>query len=125
MGFRFRRTFTLLPGVRLNLSKSGLSASIGPRGLHYTIGAKGTRTTVGLPGSGISYTEFHGYRHRQAPPRRHWFLHFLLWLGVLAIAFAIVVAMLSPAKAKTFPEVQSDQVVSRAASPGPHRQGRY
>ncbi|TPV39148.1 DUF4236 domain-containing protein, partial [Pantoea eucalypti] len=28
MSLRFRKTFTLFPGVRLNISKSGISASI-------------------------------------------------------------------------------------------------
>jgi hypothetical protein len=57
MGFRFRRTFRIAPGLRLNLSKSGVSASVGRRGLWFTVGPRGTRETVGLPGTGLSYTE--------------------------------------------------------------------
>ena len=57
MGFRFRRRFTVMPGVRLNLSKSGLSTSIGTRGAWFTFGRRGARTTVGVPGTGISYTK--------------------------------------------------------------------
>jgi hypothetical protein len=57
VGFRFRRSFRLLPGVRLNVSKSGLSASLGRRGAWLTFGPKGTRATVGIPGTGLSYTE--------------------------------------------------------------------
>ena len=57
MGFRFRRSFKILPGVRLNLSKSGVSTSVGVRGAHVTFGPKGTRTTVGIPGTGMSWTE--------------------------------------------------------------------
>lgn len=56
MGFRFRRSIRLLPGVRLNLSKGTPSLSVGPRGLTANIGRRGVRTTVGLPGSGLSYT---------------------------------------------------------------------
>jgi hypothetical protein len=56
MGFRFHRTLRLLPGLRLNVSKSGVSASVGTQGAWFTFGRKGTRTTVGLPGTGISYT---------------------------------------------------------------------
>lgn len=61
MGFRFRRSFKIIRGVRLNLSGSGASVSLGPRGLHYTIGPHGTRTTVGLPGSGVSWTFYQPY----------------------------------------------------------------
>src|ERR1700693_351172 len=56
MGFRFRRSVKLFPGLRLNFGKRGISASIGVRGAHVTYGPTGTRTTVGLPGSGVSYT---------------------------------------------------------------------
>jgi Cdc6-like AAA superfamily ATPase len=61
MGFRFRRTLTIIPGIRLNLSRSGPSVSLGMRGLHYTVGAKGTRMTAGLPGSGLSWTSYQPY----------------------------------------------------------------
>jgi hypothetical protein len=56
MGFRFRRSIRILPGIRLNIGKRGVSTSIGVRGAHVTFGRTGTRTTVGLPGSGLSYT---------------------------------------------------------------------
>jgi hypothetical protein len=58
VGFRFRRSVRVLPGIRLNLSKSGASVSLGGRGLHYTVGPNGTRTTVGLPGTGLSWTQY-------------------------------------------------------------------
>jgi hypothetical protein len=44
--------FRVLPDLRLNLSKSGVSTSIGRRGAWFTVGPKGTRTTVGLSHSG-------------------------------------------------------------------------
>ncbi|WP_127067965.1 MULTISPECIES: DUF4236 domain-containing protein [unclassified Veillonella] len=61
MGFRFRRTLKIAPGIRLNFGKSGVSASIGPRGAKMTVGKDGVRTTVGLPGSGMSYTHYERY----------------------------------------------------------------
>jgi len=56
MGFRFRRIIRVLPGVRLNLSRSGVSTSVGVRGAHVTLGHGKVRETVGLPGSGMYYT---------------------------------------------------------------------
>jgi hypothetical protein len=57
MGWRFRRSLRILPGVRLNISKRGLSSvSVGRRGLTLNVGRKGTKGTIGLPGTGISYT---------------------------------------------------------------------
>lgn len=58
MGFRFRRSVKILPGVRLNLSGSGASVSLGPRGFHYTVGSKGTRVTAGIPGTGLSWSQY-------------------------------------------------------------------
>jgi len=57
MGFRFRRSVRLFPGLRLNVSRSRVSGSIGGRGAWLTIGPKGTRATLGIPGTGLSYTE--------------------------------------------------------------------
>jgi hypothetical protein len=55
MGFRFRKRIKLFPGLWLNASRSGISASIGGHGLTANISKKGVRETVGLPGTGISY----------------------------------------------------------------------
>jgi len=57
MGLRFRQTFTLFPGVRLNIGKNGFSASFGAPGATVNVGKRGIRATVGIPGSGISYTQ--------------------------------------------------------------------
>lgn len=56
MGFRFRRSIKIAPGVRLNLSKSGVSTSIGKPGATVNLSKRGTKTTIGLPGTGLSYS---------------------------------------------------------------------
>jgi hypothetical protein len=66
MGFRFRRSVRLLPGIRINLSSSGPSVSVGRRGFHYTIGPKGTRVTAGIPGAGLSWTHYSPYEARRS-----------------------------------------------------------
>lgn len=58
MGFRFRKSLNLIPGIKINLSKSGPSFSVGGPGMTYNIGPKGNRATVGLPGSGMSYSTY-------------------------------------------------------------------
>lgn len=62
MGFRFRKSVKLMPGVRLNLSKRGTSVSLGGKGFTHNIGKKGSRTTVGLPGTGLSYSSYKPYK---------------------------------------------------------------
>lgn len=57
MPLRFNRRVSLIPGLRLNLSKSGASLSLGHRGAWYTVGRRGSRATLGLPGTGLYWTE--------------------------------------------------------------------
>lgn len=56
MGFRFFKRLNVLPGVQVNLSKSGGSVSVGPQGAKLTLGTSGARVTFGIPGSGLFYT---------------------------------------------------------------------
>jgi hypothetical protein len=59
MGLRFQRRVKILPGVRLNFSRSGVGLSVGGRGAHVGITARGQRyTSVGLPGTGVSWREY-------------------------------------------------------------------
>lgn len=61
MGFRFQRSMKLLPGVRLNFSKSGIGASFGVRGARYSVSPTGRRTvSAGIPGSGLSWRQSEG-----------------------------------------------------------------
>ena len=55
MGFRFQKRLSILPGVRINLSKGGVSTSLGPRGADVNIGKNGVTTNAGIPGTGLSY----------------------------------------------------------------------
>jgi hypothetical protein len=55
MGWGFSKRIKLLPGLTLNVSKSGVSLTIGGKGLSVNIGPKHTTTTASLPGTGLSY----------------------------------------------------------------------
>ena len=61
MGFRFQRRIKIAPGVRLNISKSGVGASVGRTGLRVGMDAKRRKYfSVGLPGTGLSYRTIFG-----------------------------------------------------------------
>lgn len=56
MGFRFRKSFNLGKGLKINLSKHGIGYSVGTKRVRVTKTAKGTtRKTLTLPGTGLSY----------------------------------------------------------------------
>lgn len=57
MGFRFRKSIKIAPGVRVNVGKKGSSLSVGGKGATVNFSKKGTRTTIGIPGTGISYSK--------------------------------------------------------------------
>ncbi len=73
MGWRFRKSFKIIPGVRLNLSRSGLSASVGGAPITLNVGPRGLFGTASLPGTGISYRQKFGdatepVAHSSTPP---------------------------------------------------------
>lgn len=56
MGLRFQKRIKIFPGVYINLSKSGVSASVGGHGATVNVGHTGKRmVTLGIPGTGLSY----------------------------------------------------------------------
>lgn len=58
MGFRFRRSIKIAPGIRLNLNAKSTSVRIGPKGLGYTFSSNGPkRVSASIPGTGLSYSE--------------------------------------------------------------------
>lgn len=66
MGFRFRRSIKIAPGIRLNLNSKSTSVRIGPKGLGYTFSSNGKkRVTASIPGTGISYSEVVSPARRQ------------------------------------------------------------
>jgi Protein of unknown function (DUF4236) len=66
MPLRFYRRFRAGP-FRLNLSKRGVSYSVGRRGLWFTAGRRGLRTSVGIPGAGLGWYEQRRLRPPSAP----------------------------------------------------------
>jgi hypothetical protein len=57
MGFRFRKSFKIAPGVRVNVGKNSVGISAGVKGLRYSVNSRtGARATAGIPGSGLYYT---------------------------------------------------------------------
>lgn len=88
MTIRFWKRVNLIPGVRANFSKGGISLSLGGHGMWYTFGTRGRRATIGIPGSGLYWTE-------HIPPARpathgHRFLFIVI---ILILVFASFVRM--------------------------------
>lgn len=65
MGLRYRKRIKVAPGLHLNISKSGISTSVGKPGSTLNISKRGARATVGLPGTGLSYSQNLGRARRK------------------------------------------------------------
>ncbi len=71
MGFRFRRSIRLVSGIRVNISKKGISSvSVGKHGATLNVGKTGVHETIGIPGTGISYRTGNLAQGHQAPQQR-------------------------------------------------------
>ncbi len=58
MPLRFRRTIKVAPGVKLNLSKGGVSTTVGTKNLKFNFGKRGVKRTVSIPGTGIQEVDY-------------------------------------------------------------------
>jgi hypothetical protein len=54
-GLRFRKSWGIAPGVKLNVSKTGVSTSLGGHGATVNLGTRSRSLTLGIPGTGLSY----------------------------------------------------------------------
>ena len=95
MGFRFRKSVKIAPGVRLNFNKNSTSVSIGGKGGRYTVNSNGRKTiSASIPGTGVSYVETVGGstakgRARKAYSPRTYKVCGVLLIVLAALAFLI------------------------------------
>jgi hypothetical protein len=79
MTFRYRSSIRLARGLRINLSKSGASLSVGGRGATVNLGRRGIRGEGGIPQ--MRYRSSSGHMARGAA------------LFVLVVAIAVLAVM--------------------------------
>ncbi len=53
MAWTWRKRKSIIPGVRLNFGRKGISTTIGPRGASMTFGPNGTYFNTSIPGTGL------------------------------------------------------------------------
>lgn len=72
MGVRFNKRITIFPWLKANVSKSGVSLTVGPKGKTLSIGSSGINVNVSM-GKGVSYNK------RLITWKK---LNLLSWLGI-------------------------------------------
>lgn len=64
MGFRFRKSKKILPGVRLNFSNKSVGVSLGGKRARVSVSSSGRKTySASIPGTGISYVKTSSEKH--------------------------------------------------------------
>ena len=101
MGWRFRKSVKILPGVRLNFGKGGFtSTTLGGRWFKTNVGGRGVKHTLSVPGTGVSYQTDTGHAApavREAgsrPDGGRWLLVLLAVLLALVLLAVIGVGIL-------------------------------
>lgn len=70
MGLRFRKSISIIPGVKLNIGTKGMSVSAGIPGFRKTFHTSGRVTTsVGIPGTGLYYVDTDNTRTQNSQKR--------------------------------------------------------
>ena len=107
-GLRFQKTLKLLPGLKINLSKSGAAATVGTKGAGVNIGLDGITTNAGIPGTGLSYRQKINGRNKSA------------WIGVVALIAGLAFAAYKNAdKIGAWLAPTAPQATRAAAAPPP------
>lgn len=71
MGLRFRKSITLLPGVKLNIGKSSVGVSLGGKFGGVSLNSRtGAQARATLPGTGLSYTTRLGGKKRSSAKKK-------------------------------------------------------
>lgn len=86
-GLRLRRIVRIAPGLRINLSKSGGSVSVGGPGASVNLGKDGVRGTLGAPGTGVSYSK--RVRYGDLPRLSPLMIAFFVLVALAALAIAL------------------------------------
>jgi hypothetical protein len=87
MAIRFRKSIKIMPGVRINISKTGISTSLGPRGATVNLRRGRRKLTTGIPGTGFSQ------QHDITPQNQARRSSGTIWLIILVLLFIAWVLM--------------------------------
>jgi len=102
MGWSYRRSRKIAPGIRLNFSNRGIGVSIGPRGNKISFSPTGRVTqNISIPGTGLRYTKRLNSRKRvsTSAPVRASTRHPVPFIGYVLVA--IIYSCVSGLFAKT------------------------
>lgn len=116
MGFRYRKTKSIAPGVKVNLNKNSASVRFGGKGAGTTFNTNGKVTrSAGIPGTGLSYTNSSGGSSSKSDNANC--LGCLIPIVVLVLILTIVIACLFSDCAKHEPEFSGMDVFTISNHP--------
>ncbi len=93
MGFRYRRSKKIAPGIRMNISKSGPSFTVGGKHAHTTVGHGRVTNSVRTPIKGLRYSNSFSSKISKNSKSQNNSATGCLGLIGLAIAFYLIIAI--------------------------------
>lgn len=91
MGFKFRKRIKIVPGIHINVGKTGVSTSIGKRGSTINIGKNGTKATFGIPGTGLSYsTKLSGKTNVKPKTKLERLISFFIYIVLFVVIYSFL-----------------------------------
>ena len=87
MAFRFRKSITLLPGLKLNVGKKSVGFSAGGKYGGYSWNSRsGARARVSAPGTGLSYVASSGGKSSGGKgPKKPFYKRWYFWVLLLLV----------------------------------------
>jgi hypothetical protein len=89
MALRIRKSFKIAPGLRVNVSKSGVSTSIGGKGVTANFSKRGTKLTTSLPGTGFSSSKMYKSSGSSPATKTPLWAHVVTW-AIMALVLWLI-----------------------------------
>lgn len=89
----FRKRTQILPGVKLNISKRGISTTFGDGGASVSAGSNGTYLNTSIPGTGLYNRQKISSKQTQSASTETNVIAIAIWIAILVIAFITFVVM--------------------------------
>lgn len=104
MGFNFRKSLKIAPGIRLNITKNGISSvSLGGKCVRINRSKKRTRIKVSVPSAGLSYSTFSTKQIKKETVKREPVNSSSIQMDMSQVKAEILPLNMSPVRAKIPP----------------------
>lgn len=94
MGWNYRKSIKIAPGVKVNISKRGVGMSAGTKGFRVGVNSKGkTYASASVPGTGIYYRKEYGSNSQSPSKNAKTKTSIMIWVIIATLLAGIGLAV--------------------------------